>query len=585
MTVLEFIRKNSLLVLVVIAAVGAGLIMMDYSGKGSAFSNDFYIQVNGTNYDYPETATLGENGSGFIQSLFSATRTKLNDRFDANKNDNLEQEELAAMQEWLQQHPETGQGLNTLQSILGFWSFGAGHDASDNIAVNRAVLKEEAKNLGIAPSKEQIDAYIRTMPAFVQEDGSFDQAFYQRITGFRNGVANNPQEQAFRDVISDIIIWECLYSIITSDIAYNSTTLNTLTDASCQSISGKTAWLPASKAPAPAEPAEDEIRAYWEAHKDNYKSEEQRIISLYTLTPEEGTTQIDLENTADVIMQELSMSNGKGLDNILENAANNPEHAPFSYKAANGASHVTLPLCTQSQAPAELQEQVNINGKASPLSSLAFTPIEGAVAVADYEQAAQQGNTEKLSSIKHFRGFVYANDKVAAYLIHIEAIESPETLPYEQARDKALADLKEERADKALADAARQLYDDMKGSLESGASINEAFDKAAAAGAEVSPFGPVTLGIGSELPEGVTTTALLGTASGKLCPLALEPTGARITAVLERTVETSPEYQMLKLYQQPVLNQQLRDDIMQDWLISAYSRYNVKLSDKVKTRQ
>ena len=50
MTFLEFIRKNSLLVLIVIVAIGAGLIMMDYSGQGSAFSRDFYIQVNGTNY-------------------------------------------------------------------------------------------------------------------------------------------------------------------------------------------------------------------------------------------------------------------------------------------------------------------------------------------------------------------------------------------------------------------------------------------------------------------------------------------------------------------------------------------------------
>lgn len=585
MTVLEFIRKNSLLVLVVIAAVGAGLIMMDYSGKGSAFSNDFYIQVNGTNYEYPEAASLGENGSGFIQSLFSATRTKLNDRFDANKNDNLEQDELDAMQDWLQQHPEVNQSFNTLQKIMGFWSFGAGNEASDNIAVNRAVLKEEAKALGIVPSKEQIDTYIRTMPAFIQADGSFDQSFYQRITGYRNGVANNPQEQAFRDVISDIIIWECLQSLVTSDIAYNSATLNALTDASCQQISGKTAWLPADKVPAPAEPAEDDIKTYWEAHKDNYKSEERRIISLYTLTPEDGASQMDLENTADAIMQDLSMSNGKGLDNILENAANNPENAPFQYKTPEGATHITLPLCSLSQVPAELQQQVNINGKPAPLATLAFSPMEGTLSVADYEQAARQGATDKLSSIKHFRGFSYASDKVAAYLIHVEAVESPEVLPYEQARDKALADLKAERADNALADAARKLYDSMKGSLEAGADVNTAFNKAAEAGADVAPFGPVTLGIAAELPEGVTTLALLSTASGKLCPLAVEPTGARITAVLERTIETSPEYQMLKLYQQPLLNQQLKDDIMQDWLISAYSRYNVRLSDKIKTRQ
>ena len=69
MTFLEFIRKNSLLVLIVIVAIGAGLIMMDYSGQGSAFSRDFYIQVNGTNYQYPEAYNLGENGSSVIQNI------------------------------------------------------------------------------------------------------------------------------------------------------------------------------------------------------------------------------------------------------------------------------------------------------------------------------------------------------------------------------------------------------------------------------------------------------------------------------------------------------------------------------------
>jgi len=585
MTVLEFIRKNSLLVLVVIAAVGAGLIMMDYSGKGSAFSNDYYIQVNGTNYDYPETATLGENGSAFIQSLFSATRTKLNSRFDANGDEDLDENELKAMQAWLQEHPEVNQSFDTLRSILEYWSFGAGHEASDNIAVNRAVLKEEAKALGIIPSKDQIDAYISSMPAFIKADGSFDQQFYQRITGFRNGVANNPQEQAFRDVISDIIIWECLESAVTSGIAYNAATLGALTDASCQKISGKTAWLPADKAPAPAEPTEEELKAFWEEHKDNYKSEERRIISLYTLTPEEGSTQLDLENTADAIMHDLSMSNGKGLDTILENAAANPEYAPFSYKTAEGASHITLPLCTQAGAPAELQAKVNINGQPEPLSAIAFTPIDDAATVEEYEAAASRGATEKLSTIKHFRGFAFASDKVAAYLIHVEAIEKPATLPYEQARDKALADLKAERADNALAEAANKLYGEMGKALEKGEGINAAFEKAAAAGAEVSAFGSVTLGISSELPEGLSTLALLSTASGKLCPLAIEPNGARISSVLERTVEVSPDYQMLKLYQQPMLNRELRKAIMQDWMISAYGRYNVRLSDKVKPRR
>ena len=40
MSALEFIRKNSLLVLIVVAGVGLGLLMMDYGDRGSMFGKD-----------------------------------------------------------------------------------------------------------------------------------------------------------------------------------------------------------------------------------------------------------------------------------------------------------------------------------------------------------------------------------------------------------------------------------------------------------------------------------------------------------------------------------------------------------------
>jgi hypothetical protein len=70
--------------------------------------------------------------------------------------------------------------------------------------VNRAVIQAQAEELGIAPSKEQIDTYLQAMPVFKKKDGSFDQELYQRLTGFRNGAANNQQEKAFRSVISEL---------------------------------------------------------------------------------------------------------------------------------------------------------------------------------------------------------------------------------------------------------------------------------------------------------------------------------------------------------------------------------------------
>lgn len=582
MTFLEFIRKNSMLVLIVIVAIGAGLVMMDYSGQGSAFSRDFYIQVNGTNYQYPEAYNLGENGSGVVQNLYSATSTKLRDRFDTNGDEELSADEEATLNAWLGEHPEVQASLGRLQYVLQAWSFGPCASSEDNIAINRAILHEEAKAMGIVPSKEQVDAFIRSLPAFINADGSFDQKLYQNLTGYYDGVANNPMEQSFRSVISDIIVWESLGAMLTNGVTHNSKVQSDIVDAGNQSLRGKTAWLPADKVPAPAEPTEEEIKAYWEGHKDSYKSEQRRIVSLYTLTPGKDVTVDAMMNTADVIMQDLSMANGAGIDTILENAANNPENAEFSYKLADGSTHKTLPLTTVGAAPAELQVEVDQNGGKVSLASIAFNSVESAPTVAAYEEASKAGKSAATDSIQQMRGFFLQPDN-SLVLVKVEAVEPPAVLPYEQAREKALSDLKSERTDNALALAAEKLYKEMSDAVAAGENTDAVFAKAAAAGAEVSDFGPTELNINAGLPVGLGVQDLLTTATGKLCPLSVLPDGARISSITERTVSADSQYTIAKLmYQIPMSNAKLSNMLIYDWMNSARVRYNVMLSEHVK---
>ncbi len=583
MTVLEFIRKNSLLALIVIAALLIGFIMMDYSGKQNPLSNDFYIQVDGTGYSYPDTYNLGQNGVSYVQALYTNTTRKMIERFDTDKNGELNEAENAAMMAWLSQNPQVDTALKTLDAIFRSWGYGMAGESEINFAVNRAVLKAEAKALGFAPSKEQIDAYIQAMPAFMNADGSFDQELYHRMTGFHNGVASNPTEKAFRDVVADMMVWECIHALVTDGLQYNTKAQSELIDALHQKVTGKTAWLAKSAVPAPADPTEDEIKAYWDTNKDRYKSDERRIVSLYTLRPADGATLDALMSTADIIMQDLSQANGKGIDAMLDGAAANPENTPFTYLQGDNKTHVTLPICTLATLPAELKILVDHNGESVELGKVLFGEVDTAPSVAEYEAAHAAGDAEKYTSIRQIRGF-YPTKDGSLILARVEAIETPSVLPYEQARDKALADLQAERNNTALADAAQKLYDDMRATLDGG-DINAVFEKAKAAGAEVQDFGPVTLaGLGTSLPLGATPQTLMSTPSGKLAELAVLPDGAAITAVLSRSIELSPEYSYAKVGgYMAELNAKLRSDIMTDWQNSAYIRYNVLLSDKIKT--
>lgn len=581
MTILEFIRKNSLLVLIVIVGVGVGLVMMDYGGKGSAFSRDFYIQVNGKNYDYVEVENLGGNGSYYIQGLASAAHSKLRERFDANGDENLDEAEEAAMNAWLQENPDYASFINNVQQVASFWSYGVSTRAEDNVAINRAVLHEETDALGLKPSKDQVDAYIRSMPVFRKADGSFDQALYQRMAGYRNGVGNNPAEQAFRSVIEDLMAWEALEAMLTAQVSYDTQAASRLIDSLCQEVSGRTAWLPAAAVGKPATPTEEEIKAFWETHKDNYKTPERRIVSVYTLTPGEGSNLDALMSTTDIIMQDLSRANGQGLEHMLETAAEDPENAPFTYKTENGATHVTTALCTESEAAPELQVQVDHNGASVPLAAVAFEEVQSAPTPAEFEDACKAGKAEKISSIKQVRGFFPTKDGKLV-LLRVEAIEAPTVLSYEDARERALADFNKEREAHALELTAEKMAAEMNAALAD--SADAAFEKAKAVGAEVTVFGPVGVGLTADLPQGMSAQALMSTPKGKLTPLAVEADGARVSMVESRTVEDSQDYNFAKLGRQlPMMDAQLRGNVLMDWLTTAYTRFNVQLSKNVNT--
>ncbi len=582
MTALEFIRKNSILVLIVIAAVALGLVMMDYSGKGSMFSNDYYIQVNGTSYDYPETETLGGNGREYLSSLANSVHQRIQDNFDADGNEELDEAEQKKANAWVEANPQVEEVLALVRLAYQTWGRGVTQDDSVNFAISRALLHEQAKELGIQPDKTQVDAFIRSFPAFVKADGSFDQSLYQRLAGYRNGVANNNQERAFRSVIADLIIWQSLRGMLTEGLAYNRAAASAFIDMVNQKMLGKTAWLPLHAAGEPAEPTEEELKAWWETHKDNYTSEEKRIVSVYTLVPSEGSTLDALLSTADIIMQDLSQANGQGFDKMLETAVENPELSPFTYLTADGKSHITFPLSALSALPAELQTEVDHNGEMVTLGQAAFT-VETAPAVQEYEAAVAAGTADRLVNIKHVRGFFPTKDGKLA-LVRVEAIESPVVLPFEEARERALADFRQERRDNALDLRAREIYAAMEAALGTEGGVTAAFDKAAEMGAEVSTFGPISLGIDTALPEGVDPSALVRTPSGKLAPLVVLPTGARISSVIDRSVEDSTEGRgLMELFYLRQMNEQLELYTFLDWHSDAIRRYNVVLSKHIKT--
>lgn len=582
MNILEFIRRNSLLVIIVIGVVGLGLVMMDYSGKGNMIAGDFYIQAHGSNYSYEDTVALGKNAEDYLKSLHSAASSKLRTQFDANGDDTLNDDELAALNAYLAQHPEVQQSLNDIENLYSAWAYGFSDESWVNIAVNRLILQQTAKDLGIQPSKEQVDAYLKSLPAFTDSKGNFDRELYRHLTGYRDGLRNESMERNFRSMAADIITWNCLRRILTEGLAYNHQAEGTLVDSQWQQISGKTATLAEAALKPAAEPTEEELKAYWENNKERYKSEERRVISVYTLTSAEGVSLQDMIFTSENIMETLAQANGRGVEQILEAATTNEDYAAFTYKSADGSPCVTYPACTRAEVAEPLKKELSYKGQSSTLGEIAFSEIEEAPTLETYTEDVKRGTPDAHTSFQQMRGFFPTQDG-KLHLVQIKAIDAPKTLPYEEAKEAALRDLRQERRDNALAECAENLYQEMEKAINDGGALEAAFAKAAEAGANVQDFGPVSLSFEAANPTGVNVAALVSVAKGKLAPLEIENGKATISGVTKRTIEDSADYTAVKAFRLlPMRDATLRSQVLRDWLHDAYTRYNVQFSKDVK---
>lgn len=578
MNILEFIRKNSILVIIVIAGVGAGLLMMDYGDKGSSITGDYLIQVDGTSYSDLEAYTLGGNGEAYLRQLISAAPQKLRTRFDANQNEQLDDAEMAELQAYLTDNPSIQDSMNNLEAIYQAWGYGQFKEEQINFALNRAIIQAEGNKLGIYPSKEQIDSYIEALPAFINADGSFDHALYRRMSGYRGDLADNAAEKAFRSVVADIIVWQSIQKLLTQDMAQQAQTESSLIDANMQDMYGKTAWIDASLIES-APPTEEESKAYWEENKTRYLSEEERVVSLYTLTPAAESNIDELMTTAELLMQDIAQGNGSGIDELLATAAENPENAPFTYLTAEGKSHITLPSCTEANAAPELLQEIEGKDGLIPLSQVAFT-VDGAPSMETYNNALTAGQAAPAVNIKQIRGF-YPTQAGTLVMMVVNATQAPSVLPYEQAKAAADIDFITDAKLTNLTNKANELQASMQSALTE-QSLDAAFQLATDKAAEVSDFGPISIEANSDLPQGLNPAALMATPSNQFTPIVISPEGARISAVTRRTVMDGPEIAAFKTVQMlPIASKKLQQQILIDWLHMSYQKFNVKLAERL----
>lgn len=563
MTFLEFIRKNLIIAVIVIVGILVGLIMMDYGDSGSAFSRDYRVEINDTRYKAQDVLSMGYQTESYLNQLNRLSAPAF-DSFMMQMCDVDGDGQLNERESVLYRLNRTAslpfEPALKAAHLLNSWGNLGVLNGEENLAVNRLLLQEAAKELGIVPSKEQVDAYIKAMPAF-NNNGQFNAEAYKNIVGYRNGQTDNAGERDFRELIADIIIWDTIYSIVTANMEGNIEAEKKVDQAVNQDLSGWCATFPLTAAPTPEAPTAEAVKSYWESTKDNYKSEEKRAFTIIQIIAGEGMNGNDLSNRAAEIQEALTAAAASDPEGIITNniATADSSAGIIDYKL------IACEECTADTAPEILNTAIKTGSKESPLSELAFSKDLTATGAGRFSQ--------------HYLDAEGRN----AYIIRTESIVPATPLPFEQAESAARTALEEGLKIDNFYKVADELHKKISDELAAGKDMKTAFEAAGAAGAEVTEFtdSPLSEIAGKQEPglelseagaakQRVHESALRRTKAGTVAPIVKSNNQAVITGITKRTTTENADNSNHRLR-----TMQLQDELMKEWMRTSYSRYKV----------
>ncbi|MGH8021076.1 MAG: hypothetical protein ACREIA_22900 [Opitutaceae bacterium] len=163
-------------------------------------------------------------------------------------------------------------------------------------AFSRAASLQLADKLGIPqPTEEQKTEFIRTLPAFIGQDGNFDASAY---ASFRDNMTANPQispGRVSRVISEDWRIDQAEQLLGGPGYVLVGEVENALARADTR-WSVSTATLDLEKIETPAQPAEEELRAWFDSHPGNYRIPERVKVSYVRFPASEFASRVELKD-------------------------------------------------------------------------------------------------------------------------------------------------------------------------------------------------------------------------------------------------------------------------------------------------
>ena len=583
---LDFLRKHTIVIMAAMALVFVGLMFIGGDVSGGSLSGMFkqtFVTVDGKSYGEKDYVNMGHTGLSMAYSFSSSFGPLVQNNF------------------------ATEQDLRNICYLLKT------SDPNAAFLAYRGIIRREAERLGLTPSNAEIDEAICNIPEFLNDKGVFDPKKYDDFISMRGNQGKKLQEEILRGLMGDTMSLVRIQDVVAGGIAVESNFAQAVAESENQQIAVNTAFLEKNAFRPKTDPGEEEIKTFWDKHKENYKNEEARFFTVYTFTPEgdakapkpgdiSNATMETMNLVENDIWEPLNATNGRNMDQVIGEALSKTPNVCKMEKK-------TYAAVTRKNAPEEINRPINqsaSDGRSATLLDVVFSLTGAAPLHADadakaIEEARSKAGAEQISTMQ-----VLEDGQVV--LVKLEGITPVKALPYELARNSARADLLDTITEESLNKAASEL----RAELDKAPDAIEQFNAIASkAGAKTAIYGPFInpnillnniysqnakspeefqaimdkamssrLAPPKELPvplEVFGASALVN--PGKMAQPIDTGDGILLVQLVKRELEDTPEFQ-IKATQQyaPVLSTQARAMLMMDWLKACIAKYKVEIA-------
>ena len=583
---LDFLRKHTIVIMAAMALVFVGLMFIGGDVSGGSLSGMFkqtFVTVDGKSYGEKDYVNMGQTGRNLAYS-FSSSFAPL-----------------------LQNHFATEQDLRNICYLMKT------NNPNAAFLAYRGIIRREAERLGLTPSNAEIDEAICNIPEFLDDKGVFDPKKYDDFISMRGNQGKKLQEEILRGLMGDTMSLVRIEDVIAGGAAVEPNFAQAVAESENQQITVNTAFLEKSAFRPKTDPGEEEIKTFWDKHKENYRNEEARFFTVYTFTPEgdakapkpgdiSNATMETMNLVENDIWEPLNATNGRNMDQTIGEAlAKTPNVCKMEKK--------TYAAVTRKNAPEEINQPINqsaSDGRSATLLDVVFS-LTGAPALnadADakaIEEARAKSGAEQISTMQ-----VLEDGQVV--LVKLEGITPVKALPYDMARNSARADLLETMTEESLNKAASELRTELDKAPDAIEQFNAIASKAGAKTAAYGPFINPNILLNSIYSQNAKSPeefqAIMDQAMSsrlappKELPVPLEVFGAcalvnpgkmaqpidtgdgiLLVQLVKRELEDTPEFQ-IKATQQyaPVLSAQTRAMLMMDWLKACIAKYKGEIA-------